>query len=326
MMGVLAIDKPAGKSSRGVVNHVQRAFRPKKIKLGHTGTLDPLATGVLLIAVGQATRLTEFSHLGSKEYIGTFELGKTSDTLDIEGELQPVECPELNLEQLESACQQFQGMIEQVPPKYSAIHIDGRRAYDLAREGKDFDVPKRQVTIHSLAVESLQFPIMKLRIACSTGTYIRTLGSDIAKALGTDAVMTELVRSRVGAISLEQCIELESVQTESDVQNALLSPLTLLDELPQCMLSDKGAGLIRNGIAVGSSHFENPPKGKAERRRNNADLAGSQNRWVAVNSSGKLVAILKPAAQETYRSVRVFQNTNETAQPSSTNTRQSPES
>lgn len=326
MIGVLATNKPAGKSSRDVVNRVQRALRPRKIKLGHTGTLDPLATGVLLVAVGQATRLTEFSHLAGKEYVGTFELGKTSDTLDIEGEQQPVKCPELTLEQLKTVCQQFRGVIDQVPPKYSAIHIDGRRAYDLAREGKDFDVPKRQVTIHALEVESFQFPIMKLRIACSTGTYIRTLGSDIAKALGTDAVMIELVRSRVGSISLEQCVELESVQSEADVQNALLSPLTLLDELPQCTLREEGAGLIRNGIAVSSLHFEIPPKGKAEFLRQSADAAGSLNRWVAVDPSGQLVAILKPAEKETYRSVRVFQNTNETAQPSSTRTRQSPES
>lgn len=326
MIGVLAIDKPAGKSSRDVVNHVQRTLRPMKIKLGHTGTLDPLATGVLLVAIGQATRLTEFSHLAGKEYIGTFELGKTSDTLDIEGELQPVECPELTLEQLKSACQLFRGVIDQVPPKYSAIHIDGRRAYDLAREGKDFDVPKRRVIIHALMVESFQFPVMKLRIACSTGTYIRTLGSDIAKALGTDAVMTELVRTRIGAVSLEQCVELNSVRSKSDVQNALLSPLNLVDELPQCTLSEEGAGLIRNGIAVGSSHFEISPKCKAETRRSNGDSAGPLNRWVAVDPSGQLVAILKPAARETYRSVRVFQKTNETPQPSSTRTRQRPES
>ncbi len=179
MFGVLAVDKPTGMTSRTVVNRIEKLVRP--LRVGHTGTLDPLASGALLLAVGSATRLVEFSHLQSKSYLVDFLLGHCSPSLDAEQTLVSLpHAPRLTREQFERASRDFVGEIMQVPPKFSAVHVNGQRAYDLARQGKEFDVPPRRVSVHGLDIVAFDYPQVSLNVDCGTGTYIRTLGSDIA--------------------------------------------------------------------------------------------------------------------------------------------------
>src|SRR5262245_7182097 len=171
MFGLLNIDKPAGVTSRDVVNRVQRLVRP--LKVGHAGTLDPLATGVLVVAIGQATRLVEYLQRLPKTYQGTFLLGRTSDTEDIEGtviELTDTSIP--TEQQIQGALPQFLGTIDQTPPAYSALKVSGQRSYDLARRGQAVDLAARPVEIHDLQLVRFAYPELELLIRCGSGTYI----------------------------------------------------------------------------------------------------------------------------------------------------------
>jgi len=198
--GLLLIDKPAGITSFGVVARVRRLLSQeagKRVKVGHTGTLDPFATGLMILVVGKATkRAGEFSKL-DKVYEATFKLGDTSSTGDPEGEivhdsdLQPTQA------QLEATLGQFRGEITQTPPIFSAIKIGGVRAYKLARLNKDVEIPARNVTIYSLELLEYEYPLVKIRVHVSSGTYIRSLVSDIGMALGTGAYTIELRRTKI---------------------------------------------------------------------------------------------------------------------------------
>lgn len=305
MFGVLAINKPIGMTSRLAVGRVERLVRP--LRVGHTGTLDPLATGVLLLAVGSATRLVEFSHLQSKSYEGEFLLGHASPTLDTEGEVVPLEdAPCLTQSQFATAACDFVGTIDQIPPKFSAVHIDGQRAYDLARKGREFEVPSRKVEVHTISVLQLDYPRVTLEITCGTGTYIRSLGSDIARSLGSDAVMTGLVRTRIGRIALADCVELADMASADAVRESLLSPRELVDSLEHVTLSEANSQQIRNGIPIELDVDSNGP-------------------IAATTSEGELVAILERSGGS-YRSLRVFQNNNDVHQPKIKRTPHSPES
>lgn len=307
MFGVLAVDKPPKLTSRDVVTRVAKLVKPHRV--GHTGTLDPLATGVLLLAVGHAARLVEFSHLLTKHYEADFWLGKSSDTLDADGNLIELESPpQLEREQVIGRLENFRGDIQQTPPRFSAVHVAGKRAYDLARKGKEFDVPPRNVHISELELLHFTSESFGLRVACSTGTYIRSLGSDIARSLGSDAVMFQLTRTRIGDISLEQCVSLESLQSADDVLTHLLPPLSLLGALPRVVLDEAQASQIRNGIPL------------------KLDLDRNITRpWLAVDREQQVVAILTPSGDR-YRSLRVFHNNSETSQPMSSSNPHSPES
>lgn len=323
MFGVLAIDKPSGWTSRDVVNRIQKWCRPHKV--GHTGTLDPLATGVLLIAIGRATRLVEFSHRSVKSYVGDFQLGKASDTLDIEGEVRSLaSSPRITNEKILKVLPQWTGSIDQIPPKYSAVQIDGRRAYELARAGKEFDVPRRRVHIHSLELVDFDdsHQCMKIEVHCSSGTYIRTLGSDIAQSLGSDAVMSALKRTSIGTVRITDCRTLEEIQSQDDLQRSLISPLCLVESLPRCTLTDEGSKKIRNGIPIYDQDFLSAP----QMENTLPDCASAEaNNWVALDQSGELAAILH-RQRDAYRSLRVFHSESETTHPNKTSTKQIPES
>jgi tRNA pseudouridine55 synthase len=199
--GIILVDKPAGMSSFGVVARVRRQLSQeagKKVKVGHTGTLDPFATGLMIIVVGDyCKRAGEFSKL-DKSYEATINLGQTSTTGDPEGELQTVSADEPTREQVEAALAKFRGDITQKPPIYSAIKIDGQRAYKLAREGKEVDMPLRNVTVYSLELVDYSYPFIQIHCRVGSGTYIRTLASDIGDALGTGAYTSALRRTTVG--------------------------------------------------------------------------------------------------------------------------------
>ncbi len=239
---IILIDKPAGMSSFGVVAKVRGYLKREfghKVKVGHTGTLDPFATGLLILLSGKYTkRSNEFLKL-DKVYETTMKLGFVSDTGDTEGEIreylvsetrrsrpslrglrahsrqQPPKAPQLNT--LESTLQTFVGEIEQRPPKFSAIKINGQRAYKLARKGVEFEVPSRKVTVYKLEILEYNYPFLKLRCSVSSGTYIRTLAEDIGEALGVGAYCTELRRIKVGEYDVKDAKRLEEFTGEFGV-------------------------------------------------------------------------------------------------------------
>jgi tRNA pseudouridine55 synthase len=204
---VLLIDKPAGITSFGVVARVRRQLSQqlgKKAKVGHTGTLDPFATGLMIIVTGKECRNAgNYSKL-DKVYEATVRLGQTSTTGDPEGEITDVSDVQPSPEEVQTALKQFVGEITQRPPMYSAIKINGQRAYKLARKGEVVEVPERQVTIFSLDLIEYSYPELKIRVHVSSGTYIRTLAEDIGKALETGAYCTQLRRTRIAEWSVEQ--------------------------------------------------------------------------------------------------------------------------
>ncbi|MCA9054392.1 MAG: tRNA pseudouridine(55) synthase TruB [Planctomycetaceae bacterium] len=231
MFGLLNIDKPAGFTSRDIVNRVQRLLRP--IKVGHAGTLDPLATGVLLICVGPATRLVPHLHRFPKTYLADFMLGCTSETDDTEGEIRPVaDAPVLTEEVIRDALPRFRGTIQQVPPAHSAVKIGGRPAYKRARRGEKLEIQAREVEIHRLELRSMTPQRMTLEIECSSGTYIRSLGRDLASALESGAVMCGLQRTRIGPFAVETAATYQSLTAETLPDLLLPAQLAVDDHSP----------------------------------------------------------------------------------------------
>ena len=212
MEELILIDKPAGISSFGVVARVRRKLRDregKKVKVGHTGTLDPFATGLLILLAGKATKRSDEFLKKDKEYEATIHLGKTSTTGDIEGEITNVSDKIPTLEEVEDACKKLTGEISQTVPVYSAVKINGERAYKLARKGKTVKMPTRKVTIYSLEIISYSYPELKIKTKVSSGTYIRTLGEDLGKNLGTGAYLTALRRTKIANYKVKEALKLD---------------------------------------------------------------------------------------------------------------------
>lgn len=209
MNGLLVIDKPGGMTSRDVVNRVQRWF-PRKTKIGHTGTLDPLATGVLVVCVGAATRLADYVQAMGKTYVSRFRLGATSTTDDADGEIteHPAAVPPTR-EEIDAALGAFIGTIEQVPPAFSALKLDGKRAHDLARKGQDVALAARPVRIDAIRVRGYEWPFLDVEIDCGKGTYIRSIARDMGAKLGCGGMVQTLRRTRIGPFTAEQGIGLD---------------------------------------------------------------------------------------------------------------------
>lgn len=200
MDGILLVDKPAGMTSFGVVARIRRVLTQKegkKVKVGHTGTLDPFATGLMILVIGQECKNAgNYSKL-DKIYEATFRLGQTSSTGDPEGDITEVSIHQPSRQDIEKVAAQFTGEISQRPPIFSALKIAGQRAYKLAREGKPVDMPERTITVHSLEVVEYAYPELKIRTHVSSGTYIRSLGEDMGQALATGAYCTQLRRTAI---------------------------------------------------------------------------------------------------------------------------------
>ncbi len=209
---ILLVDKPSGMTSFGVVARIRRRLSQqlgKKAKVGHTGTLDPFATGLMIIVTGKECRnAMQYSKL-DKEYEAVIELGSTSTTGDPEGELTVVSAQVPSKEAIEAALQPFRGEIRQTPPIYSAIKINGQRAYKLARKGEAVEIPERTVTIHALELIEYTYPFVRIRTHVSSGTYIRTLAEDIGNVLETGAYCRELRRTKVAEYRVEDAMQLE---------------------------------------------------------------------------------------------------------------------
>lgn len=246
MQGLLLINKPEGITSFKAVAILRRLANTKKI--GHTGTLDPLATGVLPILIGKATSLSDYLLNSDKRYIATVKAGITTDTLDITGNVQSTAFPDFTEDALCKVLSKFTGKILQYPPVFSAIKKDGVPLYKLARKGQAVEVEPREITIHSIKL--LEFNqkehTFKIDVLCSKGTYIRSLCRDIGEHLGCGAVMTELVRTKTGAFTLEQCVDLDSL-SEENISGFLLSEELAVEHLPCIYVSEKQAVRFSNG-------------------------------------------------------------------------------
>lgn len=209
---ILLIDKPDEMTSFGVVARVRRKLSEKvgkKVKVGHTGTLDPFATGLLILLIGKGTkRSNDFLKL-DKKYEATIRLGARSTTGDIEGEITEVECEALSENMIKEVVQGFRGKIKQRVPNFSAVKINGQRAYKLAREGKEVEMPVREVEIFEIEIIEYKWPELKIACHVSSGTYIRTLGEDIGKKLGVGGYLTELRRTEVGKYKVTDAVRLD---------------------------------------------------------------------------------------------------------------------
>ena len=222
MQGMLLIDKPATWTSFDVVNYVRRMVataegkKPKNIKVGHTGTLDPLATGLLVVLVGKeyTRRAMEWSKL-DKTYEVTMKLGETSTTGDEEGEKTPGSGREPDVSEIKAVLEQFTGNLMQTPPVYSAMKVGGVRAYKLAREGKEVVLEPRPATIHSNVLAEYEYPYVRFTSSVSSGTYIRSLVQDMGGALGTGAYMSDLRRTLVGSFDIADAVDVDGLQIDS---------------------------------------------------------------------------------------------------------------
>lgn len=216
---ILSFDKPLNWTSFGLVSKVRyllcKHIGEKKLKVGHAGTLDPLATGVLIICTGKATKQIDTLQAKTKEYIATLQLGATTPSFDLETEVDATFPTEhINKASIEEVLTQFLGRIEQVPPSYSACKVDGKRAYDLARQGKEVELKPKVLVIDEIELQEFQPQTMQMtiRVVCSKGTYIRALARDIGLALGSGAHLTALRRTRIGDYKAEDCYTLETFQ------------------------------------------------------------------------------------------------------------------
>jgi len=229
MQGILLVDKPAGWTSHDVVNYVRKVValhegkKPKNTKVGHTGTLDPFATGLLVLLIGKeyTKRAGELSKV-DKTYEVTLRLGEISTTGDPEGKITEVKGTTPSEADIKSVLQKFIGQIQQTPPAYSAIKVGGQRAYKLARKGQEVTIEPRTITVHSIDLQAYDYPEVQLTAAVSSGTYIRTLVEDIAEALGTGAYTSKLCRTRVGEFNLTDSVQVQNLTAEQ-IQKALLS-------------------------------------------------------------------------------------------------------
>ncbi|MCD7947498.1 MAG: tRNA pseudouridine(55) synthase TruB [Oscillospiraceae bacterium] len=249
--GMLVIDKPEGWTSHDVVAKCRRLLAERRI--GHAGTLDPMATGVLPIFVGRATRAVEFAAAEGKEYLAGLRLGLTTDTQDTTGQVLTQTEADVTRETLEGALAAFRGDIMQVPPMYSALKRDGRKLYELARAGKAVERTARPVTISALEIVAQTAPdTYTLRVACSKGTYVRTLCHDIGQALGCGGVMCMLRRTKAAGFTLEQAVALpalEKLAAQGEAQNLLLPVDTYFGRHPAVTVGGQALKQARNGAA-----------------------------------------------------------------------------
>ena len=231
---VLYFNKPLKWTSFDLVNKfrykLSRKLKVKKIKVGHAGTLDPLATGVMIVCTGKATkRIDEFQYQ-TKEYVATLKLGETTPSFDLEKEIDGVYPTEhITRKEVEKVLQSFVGTIQQIPPVFSACKVDGKRAYELARKGEEVELKSKTLVIDEMELLECDLPVVKIRVVCSKGTYIRALARDIGQALGSGAHLIGLVRTRVGDVRLEDCLQVD--QIDELVEKAVVTEVDNKEEI-----------------------------------------------------------------------------------------------
>lgn len=285
--GLLVINKPAGITSHDVVNRVRRIAQIRRV--GHTGTLDPLATGVMVLLLGPATRLAQFVSGCDKAYRAAVRLGVTTATYDAVGTITSKTPVSVSDEKLQAALSHFRGLLQQVPPMYSAIKVKGKKLYELARQGQEIERQPRAVTIHQLTLLDWESPTLTLDIVCSTGTYIRSLAHDLGQILGCGAHLTALTRTSVGTFTLEQSHTLDALAQPHDaLQTALQAPHTALTDMPIITLTPLQEQAVRYGQSQPLPIPAHPPFVQAR------------------DEDGQLIAILIPVDAEGWRPKLVF--------------------
>ena len=245
MNGIVIIDKPQGWTSQDVTARLRRVFNTRRI--GHGGTLDPMATGVLPVFVGRATRGVEFFEHAEKTYETVLRLGITTDTEDISGRVLTEQDAFVTGQQLEEVLAKFRGEIMQVPPMYSALKVGGQKLVDLARKGKEVERQPRPITIHELTLLGMEADGIRLRVRCSKGTYIRTLCKDIGEALGCGGCMAALRRVQAGEYTIEEAVPLLELLEMENPEPVLRQVDTMFRNYPAVTLSEKQALRCRNG-------------------------------------------------------------------------------
>ena len=286
LFGFLNIDKPQGLTSHDVVAWVRRRV-PRGVRVGHAGTLDPFATGVLVVGVGPATRLCGYVQRQPKTYRAELHLGATSTTDDPDGEIRetPGASPPAP-DAVRAAVEKFTGEIEQTPPAYSAVHVKGRRAYEMARRGENPRLEPRRVVVHRIALLDYRWPRAEVEVVCGSGTYIRSLARDIGEALGVGAYCAALRRTRVGPFSAEDAVALEGV----DPARHLLPPLSGLGDLPTVVVEGEDRARLLRGQSVWCGQGLPAPGGEV----------------AVVGVSGELLAIGEVLADGRLQPRRVF--------------------
>lgn len=278
-------------TSHDVVARVRRLARQRTgtKKVGHTGTLDPLATGVLILCLGQATKLSNYVMASRKGYRAEVLFGVETDSFDADGEIVATrEAVHLTCTQIEDALPEFRGDIAQIPPKFSAIKQGGKKLYELARAGEHVEIEARSVTIHRLAMVACDPPTCRLEIECSTGTYIRSIAHDLGQALGVGGHLTGLERTFNGGFHIEQAVTLDELESIEDWTPFLVDPLHALRDYPAVTLTAEQQVAVQQGQFI-------------ERSEN-----ASQGVMMGYTESGRLLAILEPRAVHLWKPRKVF--------------------
>ncbi len=251
MNGVLVVDKSKGKTSHDIVNYVRRLAQQRRV--GHAGTLDPMATGVLVVLLGPTTRLSRFAMRGEKHYLGVVRLGQITDTYDAAGEFLERRPVHVEIGDIQAALTQFRGEIQQIPPMFAAIKVKGQKLYELARQGKDIEREPRTVTIHRVKIRDWSPPDLTLDVICSSGTYIRSLAHDLGQALGCGAHLQALRRTASGSFSVTESYsltELDALHSQGRLKEALLPARAALGSMPSVTLTASLEQAVRYGQTV----------------------------------------------------------------------------
>ncbi len=290
LYGLIILDKPPGATSRRAVDQVVRLVKPAKV--GHAGTLDPLASGVLVVGIGAATRLVEYVQSMPKTYQATFLLGRSSTTEDVEGDMTfHDDAPRPTLAALEQAALQLAGETLQRPPAFSALKVAGRRAYALARAGEAVELAARPVQIHRIAITRYEYPELCCDVDCGSGTYIRSLGRDLAEMVGTTAVMSALVRTAIGPFTLDRAIAPNDLSRENIDERLLPAVLAVRGLMPERRVSAEGLARLANGLAIDAGQLS----------LDGSVVAGDV---AALDASGRLAAIVRRRDDGQYTPVK----------------------
>ena len=304
MHGIINIDKPYGITSMEVVRRIKRASGQKRV--GHAGTLDPIATGVIPVCIGQATRVTEYLNDGRKEYEAQIELGVTTDTYDAMGEVLERRNPgDLSEDDLLTVLKSFEGSIKQVPPMYSALKKDGKRLYELARAGIEVEREPRQVEVYDITLLELQGHLARVRVECGKGFYMRSLAFDVGRALGCGGHLKSLARTKSGPFKVEDSVSLEEAEdalSNSDWPDILNPADIVLSSMRAAIVGVKIEDMVRNGRALPQSL--RMPNGRANEKCR------------AYSADGRFIAILTfDATLASWRPHKVFSTSPKEAAP-----------
>jgi tRNA pseudouridine55 synthase len=295
--GILVVDKPEGLSSAGVVSRIKKLIQAKKV--GHTGTLDPFATGVLICCINRATKLSRFFLKGDKGYEAEMVLGITTDTQDATGSIiaeRPVD--KISTVKIQETTDRFVGTITQVPPVYSALKHQGTPLYKLARRGQAVEKPARSVRIHKLTILEIRLPVIRFVVSCSSGTYIRTLCSDLGEMLGVGAHLKTLRRITSSCFTIDDAKSLEELahlKKVGGLNKVIVSMSEALPFMPAAVAGKPIADKIKNGVKLFRKDLPMPPQ------------LGDQGAFKVIDPDGRLVAILEPSTtMDSYNYCCVF--------------------